>query len=196
MTKTSDRLNLKDEFEVNIKKASGVNPVKLIKREKKKKNELEVIGPLEPNPDFMQHTPGHKIVYAYDKDTFVFMGVVPAHECQIEKGVYHIPANATEIEPNKKFTFQKFDVKKQIWIEFIPPVAQPEEKPEPTKAQKEAVARAKRDSLLAASDYTQIGDAIDPVKAPAWQAYRKLLRDITDQKGFPDKIEWPEKPKK
>ena len=50
--------------------------------------------------------------------------------------------------------------------------------------------RAKRDGLLKESDYMVLPDApVDAVKA---KAYRKALRDITEQKVFPHKVTWPE----
>jgi len=53
-------------------------------------------------------------------------------------------------------------------------------------------ARAQRNSLLAASDWTQVADA--PVDAAAWAAYRQALRDVPQQDGFPSNVEWPSKP--
>jgi hypothetical protein len=53
-------------------------------------------------------------------------------------------------------------------------------------------ARAERDRLLAASDWTQVADA--PVDAAAWATYRQALRDVPQQAGFPDNITWPEAP--
>lgn len=52
--------------------------------------------------------------------------------------------------------------------------------------------RAKRNSLLTLSDWTQLPDA--PVDQTAWAAYRQTLRDITDQEGFPLNVEWPVAP--
>jgi hypothetical protein len=52
--------------------------------------------------------------------------------------------------------------------------------------------RAKRDRLLAESDWTQVADA--PVDQTAWATYRQALRDIPDQQGFPENVEWPVKP--
>lgn len=52
--------------------------------------------------------------------------------------------------------------------------------------------RAERDSLLVASDWTQVIDA--PVDQAAWATYRQALRDITAQSGFPWTIEWPVAP--
>ena len=53
-------------------------------------------------------------------------------------------------------------------------------------------ARALRDSLLAACDWTQVADA--PVDQAAWSTYRQALRDIPDQAGFPDNVTWPTPP--
>lgn len=53
-------------------------------------------------------------------------------------------------------------------------------------------ARAQRNTLLAASDWTQVADA--PVNQAAWATYRQELRDITDQAGFPEDINWPAEP--
>ena len=50
-------------------------------------------------------------------------------------------------------------------------------------------ARANRDSLLTASDWTQVADA--PVDQAAWATYRSLLRDVPQQAGFPDNVTWP-----
>lgn len=57
---------------------------------------------------------------------------------------------------------------------------------------KSLLARKQRDLLLKESDWTQVPDA--PVDADAWKVYRQALRDITNQAGFPDKIDWPIKP--
>ena len=53
-------------------------------------------------------------------------------------------------------------------------------------------ARAERDRLLAACDWTQVQDA--PVDASAWAAYRQALRDVPAQVGFPEAVEWPVAP--
>lgn len=52
--------------------------------------------------------------------------------------------------------------------------------------------RSQRDSLLAASDWTQVPDA--PVDQAAWRTYRQALRDVTTQSGFPHEVTWPVKP--
>jgi hypothetical protein len=68
-------------------------------------------------------------------------------------------------------------------------------KVDPAKAQvaKAEEVRAERDGLLAASDWTQVADA--PVDQAAWAAYRQALRDVPDQKGFPENVIWPVLPK-
>jgi len=52
--------------------------------------------------------------------------------------------------------------------------------------------RAKRNKLLAESDWTQLEDT--PVDKAAWATYRQNLRDITDQEGFPSNLAWPTPP--
>lgn len=55
--------------------------------------------------------------------------------------------------------------------------------------------RAERDRLLTACDWTQLADSpLDAASMALWQNYRQALRDIPQQAGFPDSVEWPEKP--
>jgi len=49
-----------------------------------------------------------------------------------------------------------------------------------------------RNSLLSASDWTQVQDA--PVDTSAWATYRQALRDIPQQEGFPLNVIWPVEP--
>jgi len=56
-------------------------------------------------------------------------------------------------------------------------------------------ARTKRDRLLTESDWVTIRATDTGTAVPTeWQTYRQALRDITEQTGFPENIEWPEKP--
>lgn len=55
-----------------------------------------------------------------------------------------------------------------------------------------AKARAMRDKTLAQTDHTQLPDA--PGDRGAWATYRQALRDIPQQAGFPDTIDWPRPP--
>ena len=59
----------------------------------------------------------------------------------------------------------------------------------------EAEVRAQRDKLLAETDWTQVADApIDSATRSAMRVYRQLLRDVTEQAGFPTNVVWPEMP--
>jgi hypothetical protein len=57
------------------------------------------------------------------------------------------------------------------------------------KQDKADAVRAERNRLLAACDWTQLGDT--PFDKQAWAKYRKELRDITNQKTFPESVQWP-----
>jgi hypothetical protein len=52
--------------------------------------------------------------------------------------------------------------------------------------------RLRRDSLLAASDWTQVADA--PVDKEAWAVYRQALRDLPESVKDPRQAVWPESP--
>lgn len=67
-----------------------------------------------------------------------------------------------------------------------------DEATEPTKPDEDEVVRRVRNAKLNESDWTQAADA--PVNAAAWATYRKLLRDVPQQEGFPENITWPEPP--
>lgn len=55
--------------------------------------------------------------------------------------------------------------------------------------------RSDRNLLLAQSDWTQMPDsALSDSKKKEWVAYRKSLRDIPSQSGFPKTITWPTAP--
>jgi hypothetical protein len=52
--------------------------------------------------------------------------------------------------------------------------------------------RAKRNQLLADSDWTQLADS--PVDKDAWAVYREALRTLPEQAGFPYSVQWPVAP--
>jgi hypothetical protein len=55
--------------------------------------------------------------------------------------------------------------------------------------------RSIRNDLLRESDWTQLEDSpLEESKKNSWISYRKYLRDISSQPGFPWEVEWPEKP--
>lgn len=67
--------------------------------------------------------------------------------------------------------------------------------PDPILPSPTAMALAKRNALLASSDWTQLPDVPLSVEQKSdWAAYRQQLRDITSQTGFPDNIAWPIEP--
>ena len=49
--------------------------------------------------------------------------------------------------------------------------------------------RAKRDALIKETDFYMLPDYPNAPQGIA--EYRQALRDITDQPGFPDSIDWP-----
>lgn len=56
-------------------------------------------------------------------------------------------------------------------------------------------AREKRDGLLAETDYLLMPDyPISEEALAALKTYRQALRDVPEQTGFPNTIEWPSKP--
>ena len=52
-------------------------------------------------------------------------------------------------------------------------------------------ARKKRDRLLSDSDWRALSDVN---MSQEWIDYRQALRDVPQQSGFPDNIEWPVEP--
>lgn len=77
------------------------------------------------------------------------------------------------------------------WIvEAIPEKTEEEKLAEATEE-----ARAKRDRLLAETDYLMASDyPISDEDREKVKAYRQALRDVPEQEGFPYTIVWPEKP--
>ena len=50
--------------------------------------------------------------------------------------------------------------------------------------------RTTRDTLIAATDWTQCADISAAVKSQ-WAPYRKALREVPQQAGFPFDVIWP-----
>ena len=108
-------------------------------------------------------------------------------DCEIEHPQYGwIPFTASpdDVEAHGREVFaalSKGDV-----AEYVPP-------PAPTTEELAAAARAERNALLAATDWTQAADVPQATK-DLWAPYRQALRDVPEQLGFPANIEWPVKP--
>jgi len=69
----------------------------------------------------------------------------------------------------------------------------------PTSSQLYAKLRDERNSLLADSDWTQVGDlvssgAMTADKLAEWKTYRQSLRDLPANTSDPSSITWPTKP--
>lgn len=80
------------------------------------------------------------------------------------------------------------------WKRMLNLVSVPVPDRERRKLNKEKNIRAKRDILLAQSDWTQLKD-ITPEMSSLWEEYRQKLRDITDQPEYPFFVIWPLTPK-
>ena len=58
-------------------------------------------------------------------------------------------------------------------------------------------ARDRRNDLLFSSDWTHTADApLTGNEQSRWRVYRQALRDLPNQEGFPDAIEWPTEPER
>lgn len=56
-------------------------------------------------------------------------------------------------------------------------------------------ARERRNALLAECDWTQLGDVdLTSGSKSNFATYRQALRDVPQQSGFPDTINWPARP--
>ncbi len=73
---------------------------------------------------------------------------------------------------------------------FTPP---PRPSAEEVAVRKAQDVRILRDLLLTQTDWTQAADVPQATK-DKWAAYRQALRDVPQQAGFPDNIQWPIKP--
>lgn len=68
--------------------------------------------------------------------------------------------------------------------------------PEPTDEEVAEQVRAERDRKIAETDWYMMPDyPADPETLDVVKSYRKALRDITLQSGFPRDVEWPVMPK-
>lgn len=67
--------------------------------------------------------------------------------------------------------------------------------PEPTTEEIAAQVRAKRDALLAETDFLMMPDyPLGEEDSVALKAYRQELRDVPTQDGFPTEVTWPDFP--
>lgn len=58
-----------------------------------------------------------------------------------------------------------------------------------------SVIRARRNGLLASSDWTQLPDApLSAEEKQSWAEYRQILRDMMDNLATVDDVVWPDQP--
>jgi hypothetical protein len=75
----------------------------------------------------------------------------------------------------------------------LPATLEPCEAPPQLPVDPAADARARRDALLEATDWTQLQDVPEATRA-RYVTYRQELRDMPEQSGFPNTIKWPISP--
>lgn len=96
-------------------------------------------------------------------------------------GVFEKAVNAEPIETSAGIWQRQWQVQEMS-----------EEEKDEASLRQAAKIRDERRKLLRASDWTQLADA--PVNASVWAAYRRALRDVPEQAGFPWEITWPIEP--
>lgn len=156
-------------------------------KNKKKEQEQETVK--DDVSPFLEN--GNLLVYSFNPHTGEYVGEDEAHPSPLEPGKFLIPANATEISPpaKKDKFFRKFDGTNWVYEAIAEPVVK-----ESTTDELAVEARRQRTMLLEISDWRMLADV--PKKHSAgWADYRKALRDVPQQEGFPKNINWPTEPK-
>ncbi len=129
------------------------------------------------------------LAYNYSEATGAYLGFEDADESPLEPGVFLLPAYSTAIEPpaEQEGFYRRWTG--EVWEQVVIPTPPT---PPPYVATAEDM-RAERNGLLAASDWTQLAD-VPLANRAAWVTYRQALRDVPAQEGFPEIINWPERP--
>lgn len=91
---------------------------------------------------------------------------------------------APEVDSKTHRLTQWVEMTEGQWTQVWTPVELPQE-------QAEANVRAYRNRLLAETDWMALSDNAMP---PEWAEYRKALRAVTKQEGFPFAVVWPKQP--
>ena len=128
-------------------------------------------------------------VYQTDTQGY-FVGVTTADPDPLNPTEWLIPAGCVTEAPADAPEGSRAKWTGSAWAMEVISVEPATDEPEPIP--QDVLVRGERDSLLTASDWTQVADA--PVDQAAWSSYRQALRDIPQQAGFPDNITWPQEP--
>lgn len=163
-----------------------------------------------------------KTIYHYQPVTGEYLGEGQALRDPVEPEHYLMPADTTDQPPPEPGERQAavFNPEGQEWslvddwrgheywtedgqqhriaaLDQAPPDDALDEPPPPAPEDLAVKARGRRNALLRSSDWTQLGDAqqrLGEQLTAEWTAYRQALADLPQQPGFPDSIEWPQKP--
>jgi len=129
-------------------------------------------------------------VFQTDQDGF-FVEVTQADPDPMDSENWLIPAGCVKIKPPecKASQIPRWDGSSWCIVE-IPAL---EFNQEVNSQDPSDLARSRRNELLQNSDWTQLPDVT--VDRCSWAKYRSSLRDLPQQKGFPDNILWPLAPK-
>ena len=127
-------------------------------------------------------------VYQTDIDG-IFVGTTTADQDPLDSTNWLIPAGCVETAPPTITDKQLAKWDGADWVVEDTPVVELDPEPEPL-SEAETV-RAKRDALLAASDHMALADRI----TDEWRTYRRSLRDVPAQDGFPNTVSWPNIPR-
>lgn len=136
------------------------------------------------------------LAYGYDRRTGEYTGPVNAWEDQLTPGEYLLPANSTLIVPPEHVAGKHPMFNGTEWVQVDIPVIQPEVIPTPTTQELAAKNRKLRNDLLSSCDWTQLPDLPSGrlANAATWATYRQALRNVPQQPGFPNTINWPTAP--
>lgn len=127
-------------------------------------------------------------VYQTDAHGY-FVGVTTADPDPMLEGAWLVPAGCVTEAPADAPEGSRVKWTGSAWAMEVIPVVPATDEPEPIP--QDVLARALRDSLLAATDWTANSDV---TMSDAMRVYRQALRDVPSQAGFPDNVTWPEEP--
>lgn len=139
----------------------------------------------------------------YDKKTGLFTGQVfiggeeslavnTPDSCSVMEGIFDSLSQRVDIATGKVVGYQPPAPAGNEFEKFSWDMVSKRWKSAPTQAAIARDARAKRTLMLAASDWTQVADVdLTEGDKKSWASYRKALRDIPKQDGFPNSITWP-----